>query len=92
MLMLIHTAEAADEPPSPDDERARRWEPISRRLFLPAAGSVSCLIVGAVTDPLITVVLMLMSIVLCGVFVRVALREDPPGGGPAGQRPPGADR
>jgi hypothetical protein len=75
MLMLIHTA---DRPnfgggPDPDDERERRWEPISLRIFLPSAGALSCLIVSAVTAPAITYALDVAAIALCVLFVRAAL-------------------
>ena len=85
LFLLIDTAErrCEDEPDGPDDERERRWEPIRRALFMPAAASVSCLIVSAVTDPLISVVLVALALVFCAQFVRVALR-DQPGGGRAG--------
>jgi hypothetical protein len=76
MLMLIHTA---DRPyggaPDPDEERARRWEPISLRVFLPIAGSLSCIIVSAVTPPAITYALTVAASALCLVFVRAALAE-----------------
>ena len=82
MLMLIDTADpryhGGDD--GPDEERERRWEPIGRRLFMPAAGSVSCLIVSAVTAPLISAVLVLASIVLLVRFVRVAMSDAPPAG------------
>jgi hypothetical protein len=82
LFMLIDTADARDgETGGPDDERERRWQPISRRLFVPAAGSVSCLVVSVVTDPLISVVLVAIALVLCAQFVRVALREHPPAAG-----------
>ena len=90
MLMLIDTADhryrGGDD--GPDDERERRWEPIGRRLFYPAAGSVSCLIVSAVTAPLISAVLIVASIGLLVRFVRVAMTEVEP---PPGWRPPGDD-
>jgi hypothetical protein len=82
MLMLIDTADHRYSGGEPDDERERRWEPLSRRLFLPAAGSVSCLIVSAVTPPLISVVLVLVALALCAQFVRVALRDTPARPGP----------
>ena len=82
MLMLIDTADpryhGGDD--GPDEERERRWEPIGRRLFVPAAGSVSCLIVSAVTGPLVSAVLVLASIVLLVRFVRVAMADAPPAG------------
>jgi hypothetical protein len=74
MLMLIHTA---DHPyggaPDPDEERARRWELISLRVLLPSAGSISCIIVSAVTPPAVTYALTVAAIALCVCFVRAAL-------------------
>ena len=83
LLLLIDTADRCydDEPDGPDDERERRWEPIGRALFMPAAASVSCLIVSAVTDPLISVVLVVLALAFCARFVRVALRDRPAGAG-----------
>ena len=83
MLMLIHTAEARSpgEPgDGPDGERERRWEPLDRRLFVPAAASLSCLIVSAVTAPLLTLLLTVAAAGFCAQFVRVALREHSPAG------------
>jgi hypothetical protein len=77
LFMLIDTADR-DDGSDPDDECARRWQPLDRRLFVPAAGSVSCLIASAVTDPLISVVLVAVALALCAQFVRTALRDDPP--------------
>jgi hypothetical protein len=81
LFMLIDTADRRhpDEPDDPDAERERRWEPIGRALFVPAAASVSCLIVSAVTDPLISLVLVVVALAFCAQFVRVALRDRPAG-------------
>jgi hypothetical protein len=83
LLMLIDTADRrhAGEPDGPDDERERRWEPLDRALFVPAAASVSCLIVSAVTDPLISLVLVVGALAFCAQFVRVALRDCPDAAG-----------
>ena len=64
--------------PDPDDERERRWEPISRRLLVPAAGSVSCFVVspfagGAFASWALTAA----GVALCAQFVRVSLRDVP---------------
>jgi hypothetical protein len=73
MLMLIHTADSRDGgAPDPDDERARRWEPSSLRLFLPMAGSLSCVIVSAVTGLALTYALNVAAIALCLCFMRAA--------------------
>jgi hypothetical protein len=74
MLMLINTADPRYRGGlDPDEERRRRWEGIERRSFVFAAGSCSCLIAGAVTAPLITLLLNAMAIVFCGLFVRTML-------------------
>jgi hypothetical protein len=73
MLMLIHTADRPyDGAPDPDEERDRRWQPISMRLFLPMAGSLSCIIVAGVTGPTLTHVLNLAAIALLLCFMREA--------------------
>jgi hypothetical protein len=73
MLMLIHTSDPRyGGAPDPDEERERRWEPISLRLFLPMAGSLSCITVSAVTSPAVTYALDVAAIALCLVFVRAA--------------------
>ena len=80
LLMLIDTPDpryggAAD----PDDERERRWQPISQRLFVPAAGSMSCFLVSPfVGGPFASWALTVGGVALCAQFVRVSLREHPP--------------
>ena len=64
--------------PDPDDERARRWEPISRRLFVPAAGSMSCFMVAPFSGRVGSWALTLGGVALCAQFVRVSLRDAPP--------------
>jgi hypothetical protein len=85
--MLIETANSSyGGDPDPDEERQRRWEPVSLREFLPMAGSVSCLIVSAVTTGAVTVLLNVVAIGLCLCFVRAAWpRRDGPSG-PGGTR------
>jgi hypothetical protein len=62
----------------PDEERKRRWEPISRRLFVPAAGSVSCLVLSpSVGSRLASWALVAGGVALCADFVRVSLRDVP---------------
>jgi hypothetical protein len=87
LLLLVDTADRRheDEPDGPDDERERRWEPIGRALFVPAAASLSCLVVSAVTDPLVSVVLVVLALAFCAQFVRVALRDRPGAGGDEGR-------
>ena len=65
MLMLIHTNEPRRDGPDPDEERRRRWEPISLRILLPVVASFGCLIVGGVTPPVVTYVLTVCAIALC---------------------------
>ena len=65
----------------PDDERARRWEPISRQLFVPAAGSLSCFALSPFAgSPAAGWVLTAAGVALCAQFVRVSLRDVPPRG------------
>ena len=71
----------------PDAERERRWEPISWRQFVPAAGSISCFAVAPVVGgPLTHWALTVGGVALCAQFVRVSLRETPP----RRNRPPSA--
>jgi hypothetical protein len=80
--MLLMLVDAPDPryrgDPDPDDEFERRWEPISRQLFVPAAGSVSCFVLapfvgGAVGGWALTA----GGVALCAQFVRVSLRDVP---------------
>ncbi len=79
-----------DPGPDPDDERERRWEPIGRRLFVPAAGSMSCFLATPfVGGPLASWALTLAGVALCAQFVRVSLQDAPPRGDrslPAGEQ------
>lgn len=73
MLMLIDTADPRyGGAPDPDEERERRWEPISMRIFLPVAGAMTCVVISAVTAPLVTYALNVAAIALCLCFVRAA--------------------
>ena len=64
--------------PDPDDERERRWEPISRREFVPAAGSVSCFVLSPFAgSPFAGWALTVAGVVLCAQFVRVSARAVP---------------
>jgi hypothetical protein len=77
--------------PDPDEERERRWEPISRRLFVPAAGSVSCFAVAPVAGSSFAGWAMTAcGVALCARFVQVSLRDAPPRGNR--RRPAGDDR
>jgi hypothetical protein len=85
MLMLIDTPDPRyGGAPDPDEERERRWEPVSRRIFLPVAGSLSCLIVSGSTGTVVTLILDVVAIALCAYAVRAAWPRRGPGepGGP----------
>ena len=64
----------------PDAERELRWEPISWRQFVPAAGSISCFVVapGVGGGPFTSLLLTVGGVALCAQFMRVSLREDRP--------------
>ena len=66
--------------PDPDEERERRWEPISRRLFVPAVGSMSCFVVSPFAGRFAGWALTAAGVALCAEFVRVSLRDVPQGG------------
>jgi hypothetical protein len=93
MLMLIDTADPRyGGAPDPDAERERRWEPLGLRLFLPVAGSSSCLILAAVATPALAYALD--AVVLCLVFVHAAWPRHHAGtpGDAADGEPPAPDR
>jgi hypothetical protein len=72
----------------PDAERERRWEPMSWRHLVPAAGSISCFAVAPVVGgPLTSWALTVGGVALCAQFVRLSLRDDPR----RQNRPPSAD-
>jgi hypothetical protein len=79
LFMLVDTPDPRYRgEPDPDDERARRWEPISRQLFVPAAGSVSCFVLAPFAGgPLAGWALTAAGVALCAQFVRVSLRDVP---------------
>ena len=71
--MLIETAYSRyGGDPDPDEERERRWEPLSLRQFMPVAGSVSCLVVSAATTGAVAFLLTVAAIGLCLCFARAA--------------------
>jgi hypothetical protein len=81
MLMLIDTADPRHGgSPDPDEERERRWEPVSARIFLPAAGAVSCLIASGLTRPLVAYLLDAVAVLLVLSIARWEwqARERPP--------------
>jgi hypothetical protein len=73
MLMLIDTADPRyGGSPDPDEERERRWQPVSRRIFVPMAGSLSCVIISGLATPLVAYMLDILAIALCLYAVRAA--------------------
>jgi hypothetical protein len=75
MLMLIDTPDARrGGPPDPDEERERRWEPVGARLFLPAAGSMSCIIASGLTPPVVAYLLDAIALLLCLYIARAEWR------------------
>jgi hypothetical protein len=83
IFMLIDTADTRyGGTPDPDDERERRWKPLGMRVLLPAGASWMCLIVGAITPPLLTLALDIAAIVFCAIFVRAMWPRREPRDGP----------
>ena len=79
LFMLVDTPDPRYGGFDPDAQRELRWEPISWRQFVPAAGSISCFMVApGVGGPFASWVLTVGGVALCAQFVRVSLREDPP--------------
>jgi hypothetical protein len=73
MLMLIDTPDPRyGGSPDPDEERERRWEPVGARIFVPAAGSMSCLILSGVTSRGVSYALDLLAVLLCLALARAA--------------------
>jgi hypothetical protein len=79
LFMLVDTPDPRYQGgPDPDDERERRWEPISRQLFVPAAGSLSCFVLSPFAgSPFAGWALTAGGVALCAHFVRVSLRDVP---------------
>jgi hypothetical protein len=79
LFMLVDTPDPRCRgDPDPDEERERRWEPISLRLLMPAAGSVTCIALAPVAgSPLAAWALMAGGVALCAQFARVSLRDVP---------------
>jgi hypothetical protein len=74
MLGLIDTPDPRyGGAPDPDDERERRWEPISRRISVPVFLSIMALIVSPQTPAVVSVLLNAAAIALCAYAVRQAL-------------------
>lgn len=73
MLGLIKTPDPRyGGAPDPDDERERRWEPISRRISVPVFLSIMALIVSPQTPVAVSVMLNVAAIALCAYAVRQA--------------------
>ena len=73
MLGLINTPDPRyGGAPDPDDERERRWQPISRRISVPVCLSILALIVSPQTPIAVSVVLNVAAIALCAYAVRQA--------------------
>ena len=73
MLGLIKTPDPRyGGAPDPDDERERRWEPISRRISVPVFLSIMALIISPQTPVAVSVMLNIAAIALCAYAVRQA--------------------
>jgi hypothetical protein len=73
MLGLIKTPDPRyGGAPDPDDERERRWEPISRRISVPVFLSIMALIISPQTPVAVSVLLNIAAIALCAYAVRQA--------------------
>ena len=84
MLGLISTPDPRyGGAPDPDDERERRWQPISRRISVPVFLSIMALIVSPQTPVFVSIALNVAAIGLCAYAARQAwpAREaEPPDG------------
>jgi hypothetical protein len=73
MLGLIKTPDHRyGGAPDPDEERERRWEPISWRISVPVTLSLIAIMVSAETPALLAVALNVLAIVLCAYAMYVA--------------------
>ncbi len=68
--------------PDPDDERRRRWQPLDKRIVLPAMGSVACLIGAGVSGPEVAYGLTFAAAGLCGYMIRAARPQRSPSPSP----------
>jgi hypothetical protein len=79
MLGLIDTPDPRyGGAPDPDEERERRWEPISWKISVPVTLSLLALIVSAETPPVVSVLLNVAAVLLCAYAMRVAWPERDP--------------
>jgi len=73
MLGLIKTPDPRyGGAPDPDEERERRWEPISWRISVPVSLSLLAIIVSAETPAPVAVALNVLAIALCAYAMYVA--------------------
>jgi hypothetical protein len=73
MLGLIKTPDSRyGGAPDPDDERERRWQPISRRISVPVFLSIMALIASPQTPVAVSILLNVAAIALCAYAVRQA--------------------
>jgi len=85
MAMLIDAGGSRrDRGLDPDEERERRWEPISFRLVLIAVACLTCVSASGVTASPLQFLFAGAAILLCAWFVREALRSSD-----SGRRRPG---
>jgi hypothetical protein len=83
MLGLIKTPDHRyGGAPDPDEERERRWEPISKRISVPVTLSLLAIIASAQTPALVGALLNLAAILLCAYAMKVAwpTRDGDPAG------------
>jgi hypothetical protein len=82
MLGLIDTPDPRyGGVPDPDEERERRWEPISRRISFPVSLSLLAIIVSPETPTPVGVLLNVLAIALCAYAVKQAWPRDETGAG-----------
>jgi hypothetical protein len=76
MAMLIETGGSRHgRGLDPDEERERRWEPISLRLILIAVACLTCVSASGVTTSPLRFLFAAAAILLCAWFAREALRS-----------------
>jgi hypothetical protein len=80
LVMLIDTPDPRYRgDPDPDEERRRRWEPVSWRQFASAVGSLSCVTLAPLTGhPGTAWALTAAGVALCAQFVRESMRDETP--------------
>ena len=84
MLGLINTPDPRyGGAPDPDEERERRWEPISWRISVPVSLSLIAIIVSAETPTAVSVLLNVGAVLLCAYAMYVAWPRRRRGGAPS---------